>query len=159
MLFHVFKKYNNASKLVHIQKYESWSVTMAAVQYWRIPDRQTTNQRTPFWHRRPVPYNKCIYTTMHTNEAIWLVLERAWLEYRSRLTSQNIKTWLFPIFYINCIFLPFIDTFYEKYGRKHHGINTGLVRRKFRRSSTKRTVDEYKTFDVSAVCHLIRGLR
>ena len=65
-----------------------------------------------------------------------MVLERAWLEYRSRLTSHNIKTWLFR--YFNCIFLPFIDTFYEKYGRKHHGINTRLVRQKLRRSITKR---------------------
>ena len=72
---------------------------------------------------------------MHTNEGIWLVLERAWLEYRSRLTWHNIETR--PFRYFNCIFLPFIDTFYEKYGRKHHGINTRLVGRKFRRFSTK----------------------
>ena len=58
MLFHVFKKYNNVSKLVRVRKYESWTVTMAAVQYWRIPDRQTTNQRTPFSHKCRVPYNK-----------------------------------------------------------------------------------------------------
>ena len=76
------------------------------------------------------------YTTIHTNEAIWLVLERAWLEYRSRLTSHNIKTRLFR--YFNCIFLPFIDTFYKKYGGKHHGINTRLVRRKFWCFSTRR---------------------
>ena len=37
---------------------------------------------------------------------IWLVLERAWLKYRSRLTSHNMKTW--SIF--DCIFLPFINT-------------------------------------------------
>ena len=41
---------------------------------------------------------------MHTNEAIWLVLERAWLEYKSRLTSHNIKTWL-STFYKTLYFL------------------------------------------------------
>ena len=103
--------------------------------------RQNQRQRchTSHWliiaHVIEVIYN---YTTIHTNEAIWLVLERAWLEYRSRLTSHNIKTRLFR--YFNCIFLPFIDTFYEKYGRKQHEINTRLVRPKFRRFSTKRTV-------------------
>ncbi len=35
------------------------------------------------------------YATIHTNEAISLVLVRALLEYRSRLTSHNHKTLLF----------------------------------------------------------------
>ena len=38
------------------------------------------------------PSLQCIYTTIHINEAISLVLVRALLEYRSRMTSHNNKT-------------------------------------------------------------------
>ena len=40
--------------------------------------------------------NNLCYTTIHINEVISLVLVRALLEYRSRMTSQNNKTSFFP---------------------------------------------------------------
>ena len=53
---------------------------------------------------------------MHTNEAIWLVLKRAWLEYRSRLTSHNIKNDFFDnltVYYCHLLTLVFTKNMEE----------------------------------------------
>ena len=54
--------------------------------------RELCFKRATLIFTRPIVRCKDIYTTMHINEAISLVLVRAPLEYRLRMTSYSNKT-------------------------------------------------------------------